>query len=135
MGGFGCYNKVSQVCNHLHRMLLLPKPTPPLWMREQAAIRFYEVCFELQFERLTKAAVASFCMYSGAKLLFFFHTRKFSVNYLWTHSFFPFILLLSDDSLLPVLYIHTLLRLPVEAAALQVEDGRGGFRCRHAGDA
>ena len=104
-------------------------------MREQAAIRFYEVCFELQFERLTKAAVASFCMYSGAKLLFFFHTRKFSVNYLWTHSFFPFILLLSDDSLLPVLYIHTLLRLPVEAAALQVEDGRGGFRCRHAGDA
>ena len=44
--------------------------------------------------------------------------------------------LLFDNPLFPVLYIHPLLRLSAKAAALQVEDGRGGgFRCRHAGDA
>ena len=47
-------------------------------MREQAAICFYEVYYELQFERLTKAAVASsIYMSSGAKVIQFFETSKF----------------------------------------------------------
>ena len=52
-------------------------------MREQAAICFYEVYYELQFERLTKAAVASsFYMSSVQRYDFSFTFQHIFEKYL-----------------------------------------------------
>ena len=59
-------------------------PTPPYGMREQAAIRFYEVFFEFAVrETIDKAAVAfSSYMYSVAKLRKILHIPTLISNYL-----------------------------------------------------
>ena len=56
-------------------------------MREQAAFRFYEVYFELQFERLSrKLSVAPSIILCRANLHEFIHTPKCFAIILWTHT-------------------------------------------------
>ena len=84
-------------------------PTPPYGMREQAAIRFYEVFFELQFERPSIKLRLLFLLIcirlqNYEKSCIFRHLFQII---LWTHSFFFIINLeFTDDPFLHYQHLY-----------------------------